>query len=142
MFFLLLRISFPVLLSVAVYLSMFSQRLGPLPSLYGTFTLLVLVSLAKRMPFSSRTGSSAMMQIDKSLEEAASMFGAGFWTKFQKNYISAYKKRVYFRIPAVVYFNNAGVVSYCFNCNPCKQSADNNAFQIYRGGVITSTVMQ
>ncbi len=75
---------FPGIAFGAVYLSMFSQGIGPIPSLYGTFTLLVLVSLAKRMPFSSRTGSAAMMQIDKSLEEAATMFGAGFWTKFKK----------------------------------------------------------
>ncbi len=75
---------FPGIAFGAVYLSMFSQRMGPIPSLYGTFALLVLVSLAKRMPFSSRTGSSAMMQIDKSLEEAATLVGAGFWTKFKR----------------------------------------------------------
>ena len=75
---------FPGIAFGAVYLSMFSQRIGPIPSLYGTFTLLALVSLAKRMPFSSRTGSSAMMQIDKSLEEAATLVGAGFLTKFKR----------------------------------------------------------
>ena len=68
----------------AVYLGMFSKPIGFFPSLYGTFTLLVIVSLAKRLPFSSRTGSSAMMQIDKSLEEAGSLVGAGFYTKFTK----------------------------------------------------------
>ncbi|MDX9799923.1 MAG: iron ABC transporter permease [Spirochaetia bacterium] len=75
---------FPGIAFGAVYLSMFSKRMGPIPALYGTFTLLVLVSLAKRLPFSSRTGSSAMMQVDKSLEEAATIVGAGFWSKFKR----------------------------------------------------------
>lgn len=75
---------FPGIAFGAVYLSMFSKRMGPIPALYGTFTLLVLVSLAKRLPFSSRTGSAAMMQLDKSLEEAATMVGANFWVKFRK----------------------------------------------------------
>ena len=68
----------------AVYLGMFSKPIGIFPSLYGTFTLLVVVSLAKRLPFSSRTGTAAMMQVDKSLEEAGTLIGAGFWTKFKR----------------------------------------------------------
>lgn len=75
---------FPGIAFGAVYLSMFSKSIGPIPSLYGTFTLLVIVSLAKRLPFSSRTGSAAMMQIDKSLEEAATLVGAGFLAKFKR----------------------------------------------------------
>ncbi|MEW5815911.1 MAG: iron ABC transporter permease [Spirochaetota bacterium] len=58
-----------------IYLSMFSRSWGPLPSLYGTFVLLVLVTVAKRLPYTSRTGISAMMQIDQSLEEAAYLRG-------------------------------------------------------------------
>lgn len=75
---------FPGIAFGAVYLSMFSKPIGPFPALYGTFTILVLVSLAKRLPFSSRTGTAAMMQLDKSLEEAATIVGASFWVKFKK----------------------------------------------------------
>ena len=63
-----------------IFLSMFARSWGPIPSLYGTFTLLVLVTVAKRLPYTSRTGISALMQIDKSLEEAAYLRGAS-WVK-------------------------------------------------------------
>ena len=75
---------FPGIAFGAVYLSIFAKSHGPIPSLYGTFTLLVLVSLAKRMPFSSRTGTSAMLQVHKELEEAGELFGAGFVKRFVK----------------------------------------------------------
>ena len=67
----------------AIYLSMFSQpRLGGLiPSLYGTFALILLVSIVKHFPFASRSGSSNMMQIAVELEEAATINGAGFWRR-------------------------------------------------------------
>ncbi len=75
---------FPGIAFGAVYLSMFAKPFGPFPALYGTFTLLVLVSLAKRMPFSSRTGTAAMMQVHKELEEAGELVGAGFFKRFTK----------------------------------------------------------
>lgn len=70
----------------AIYFSMFSQpRLGGLiPSLYGTFTLILLVSIVKHFPFASRSGSSNMMQISVELEEAATINGAGFWRRIGK----------------------------------------------------------
>jgi len=75
---------FPGIAFGAVYLSMFAKPMGPIPALYGTFALLVLVSLAKRMPFSSRTGTAAMMQVHKELEEAGELAGAGFFQRFFK----------------------------------------------------------
>ena len=67
----------------AIYFAMFSQpRLGGLiPSLYGTFLLILLVSVVKHFPFASRSGSSNMMQISVELEEAATINGAGFWRR-------------------------------------------------------------
>ncbi len=62
----------------AIYLSMFSQPHWIIPSLYGTFALMVLVSVVKHLPFASRAGSSNMMQIGMELEEAATIEGAGF----------------------------------------------------------------
>ena len=68
----------------AVYISMFAKPVGPIPALYGTFALLVVVSVAKNLPFSSRTGVSSMMQVGKELEEAAQIAGANAWVRFKR----------------------------------------------------------
>ncbi len=68
----------------AVYISMFAKPVGPIPALYGTFALLVIVSVAKNLPFSSRSGTSAMMQVGRELEEAAEVAGAGPWLRFRR----------------------------------------------------------
>ena len=59
----------------AVYITMFSKPVGPIPPLYGTFALLVVVSVAKHIPYSSRSGVSAMLQVGRELEEAAALAG-------------------------------------------------------------------
>jgi iron(III) transport system permease protein len=66
----------------AIYIAMFSQKLGPLPALYGTFALLVIVSVSKHLPYSSRSGVSAMMQVGHELEEAGQIAGANVWQRF------------------------------------------------------------
>jgi len=68
----------------AVYIAMFAKKIGPLPSLYGTFALLVVVSVAKHIPYSSRSGVSAMMQVGHELEEAAQVAGASVWHRFRR----------------------------------------------------------
>jgi iron(III) transport system permease protein len=68
----------------AVYIAMFARKWGPLPSLYGTFALLVIVSVAKHLPYSSRSGVSAMMQVGHELEEAAQVAGANVWQRFRR----------------------------------------------------------
>ena len=69
-----------------MYLAMFSRpHLGGLiPSLYGTFTLIVLTSVVKHFPFASRSGTANMMQIAVELEEAADINGASFWQRMGK----------------------------------------------------------
>ncbi len=67
----------------AVYIAMFARKLGPFPPLYGTFALLVIVSVAKHLPYSSRSGVSAMMQVGRELEEAAQVAGANAWQRFR-----------------------------------------------------------
>ncbi len=57
---------------------------GLIPSLYGTFTLIVLTSVVKHFPFASRSGTSNMMQISVELEEAADINGANFWQRMGK----------------------------------------------------------
>ncbi len=66
----------------AVYISMFTKPVGPIPALYGTFALLVVVSVAKHIPYSARSGVSAMLQVSKELEEAAALAGASPWRRF------------------------------------------------------------
>jgi len=68
----------------AIFISMFAKPVGPIPPLYGTFALLVVVSVAKNLPFSSRTGVTAMMQVGRELEEAAKIAGANAWTCFTR----------------------------------------------------------
>ncbi len=68
----------------AVYIAMFAKRIGPLPSLYGTFALLVIVSVSKHLPYSSRSGVSAMMQVGHELEEAAMVAGANVWRRWKE----------------------------------------------------------
>jgi iron(III) transport system permease protein len=68
----------------AVYIAMFARKLGPFPPLYGTFALLVIVSVSKHLPYSSRSGVSAMMQVGHELEEAAMVSGANAWQRFRR----------------------------------------------------------
>lgn len=68
----------------AVYIAMFSKNLGPIPALYGTFALLVVVSVGKHIPYSSRSGVSAMMQVGRELEEAGQVAGANAWQRFRR----------------------------------------------------------
>ncbi len=68
----------------AVYISMFARPFGPVPALYGTFALLVVVSVAKHLPYSARTGVSAMLQVGRELEEAAEVANATAWQRFRR----------------------------------------------------------
>ena len=66
-----------------MYFSMFSVPHfgGLLPSLYGTFTLIVLTSVVKHFPFASKSGTATMLAISTELEEAADIAGASFWKR-------------------------------------------------------------
>ncbi|MDR3361507.1 MAG: iron ABC transporter permease [Desulfovibrio sp.] len=76
----------------AIYLSMFAVArftvpgtgFSLVPALYGTFTLLVLVSVVKHLPFSCRAGISNMLQIGVELEESAAIQGSSFFTRFRR----------------------------------------------------------
>ena len=70
----------------AMYIAMFSRPLlgGIIPTLYGTFTLIVLTSVVKHFPFASKSGTANMMQISTELEEAADINGANFWQRMGK----------------------------------------------------------
>lgn len=59
----------------AIYLSMFAKRNLFIPPLYGTFALLALVGAVKYLPFASRAGVNAMLQLSNEIEEAGVMLG-------------------------------------------------------------------
>jgi iron(III) transport system permease protein len=68
----------PGIAFAAAYLSMFAVARGPVPALYGTPVILVIAILSEQMPFASRAGISAMMQLGRDPEEAAQIVGAGW----------------------------------------------------------------
>jgi len=68
----------------AIYLVMFAKPIGPIPALYGTFWILVVVSVVKHLPYSSRSGTAAMMQVSGELEEAAVVAGASWLNRFRR----------------------------------------------------------
>jgi iron(III) transport system permease protein len=61
----------------AAFIAQFGAPVGPLPSLYGTFAILVLAGIAATIPFSVRSGTSALSQVSRDVEESAVMAGAG-----------------------------------------------------------------
>ncbi|KRG17025.1 ABC transporter permease [Lederbergia galactosidilytica] len=79
-----LPILIPSIAFSAIYLSMFSKPSLFLPSLYGTMAILVLITVVSELPLTTRTGTSSMIQIGNELEEAASVLGASWRTKFRK----------------------------------------------------------
>ncbi len=68
----------PGIAFAAAYLSLFAVQRGPIPALYGTIAILMLALMAEQMPYASRAGISAMMQLGKEPEEAAQISGAGW----------------------------------------------------------------
>ena len=67
----------------AIFLAMFAVPRGPIPSLHGTFWLLVIVCTVSYLPYAVKAGISAMRQIGPELEEAAVMVGASWWTRMR-----------------------------------------------------------
>jgi len=83
------RISFaPIMIpSIAfgvIYISLFGVSRGPIPALYGTFAIMILAVIGKRMPFASTCGISAMYQPSRELEEAGEVLGAGWLKRFRQ----------------------------------------------------------
>ncbi|WP_439524318.1 ABC transporter permease [Marivita sp.] len=68
----------------AAYLSLFAVPRGPIPALYGTYAILILALMADQMPYASRAGISAMMQLGKDPEEAAQIIGAGWFQRMRR----------------------------------------------------------
>nr|WP_170312269.1 iron ABC transporter permease [Paenibacillus sacheonensis] len=68
----------------ALYISIFAKPTFFLPALYGTMTLLILITVVKELPFTVKAGSASMLQIGTELEEAAQISGASWLTRFRR----------------------------------------------------------
>ena len=79
----------------SIFLALFGVPRGPIPGLYGTFALLVLACVVKSLPYSTRSGIGAMMQIGPELEEAGVMVGAS-WVQRLKRIILPLQKGPFF----------------------------------------------
>jgi iron(III) transport system permease protein len=80
----------------SIFLALFAVPRGPIPSLYGTFWLLVIACTVSYLPYAVKAGVSAMRQVGPELEEAAIMAGAGWWTRM---------RRVLFPVQKATYFS-------------------------------------
>jgi iron(III) transport system permease protein len=74
----------PGLALAAMYMTIFIAPIGPIPALYGTFALLVLICAVDRLPFGVRNGMSSVTQLGNELEEAAQLQGASWWKRFSR----------------------------------------------------------
>ncbi|WP_037857782.1 ABC transporter permease [Streptomyces sp. NRRL S-340] len=74
----------PGIAFAAAFLSLFAVRRGPVPALYGSISLLVIVLAVTHLPYSSRSGISAMTQLGREPEEAAQVSGAGWFTRLRR----------------------------------------------------------
>lgn len=80
----------------SIFLALFAVPRGPIPSLYGSFWLLVIACTVSYLPYAVKAGVSAMRQVGPELEEAAIMTGAGWWTRM---------RRVLFPVQKATYFS-------------------------------------
>jgi iron(III) transport system permease protein len=74
----------PAMAFGVIYLSMFAKPVLFIPSLYGSFALLVLVGTVKYLPFASRSGMNAMLQLSGEIEEAALIMGVPWWKRMTR----------------------------------------------------------
>ena len=80
----------------SIFLALFAVPRGPIPALYGTFALLVIVCVVSYLPYAAKAGTSAMLQVGPELEEAGLMAGASWFTRL---------RRILFPIQKSTYFS-------------------------------------
>ena len=78
----------------AIYLSMFAKSHGPIPALYGTFALLIIIGTVKYLPMASRSGVNSMFQISAQIEEAAVVMGVPWWKRMTQILIPIQKASI------------------------------------------------
>ncbi|MBN9345880.1 MAG: iron ABC transporter permease [Devosia sp.] len=66
----------PSIAFAAAYIALFGAPIGPFPSLYGTFALLVIAAAAHNLPYAVQSGRSVLGQVSADIEESAKLTGA------------------------------------------------------------------
>ncbi|HTN60593.1 MAG TPA: iron ABC transporter permease [Devosia sp.] len=66
----------PSIAFAAAYIALFGAPIGPFPSLYGTFALLVIAASAHNLPYAVQAGRSVLGQVSADIEESAKLTGA------------------------------------------------------------------
>ncbi|MBS1897881.1 MAG: iron ABC transporter permease [Actinobacteria bacterium] len=84
----------PGIAFATAYMALFGEQRGPIPALYGTAVLLVIIYFTEQMPFASRSGISAMMQLGGETEEAARVAGARWFYRFRTIVLPVQKSAV------------------------------------------------
>lgn len=84
----------PGIAFATAYMALFGEQRGPIPALYGTAVLLVIIYFTEQMPFASRSGISAMMQLGGETEEAARVAGAKWLYRFRTIVLPVQKSAV------------------------------------------------
>lgn len=74
----------------AIYLSISTK----IPALYGSFFILALIGSVKYLPFASRSGVNAMLQLSNEIEEAAVIVGVS-WQKRMRRVIIPIQKATF-----------------------------------------------
>jgi len=74
----------PAMAFSAIYLSMFAKPVLFIPSLYGSFALLVLIGTVSYLPFASRSGMNAVLQLSNEIEEAGVIVGIPWWKRMTR----------------------------------------------------------
>jgi iron(III) transport system permease protein len=71
----------------AALIIQYGQPFGPIPSLYGSFGLLILAGATATLTFASQAGKAAMAQVSGDLEEASRLTGASLWRTLRDIYV-------------------------------------------------------
>ena len=71
----------PSLALGAAFLALYGGPIGPLPALYGTFLLLLLIGVVALLPFAGQTAQVALARLPTALEDAARLAGANGWRR-------------------------------------------------------------
>lgn len=71
----------------AGFIALFGQSWGPIPSLYGTFTLLIIAGAAYTLPFAVQSARAAMSQVAGDVEDAATLAGASLLRRMVAIYL-------------------------------------------------------
>lgn len=75
---------FPYLVPSMAFGAIFLAVASKLTFLRGTFVLLVIVGAIKYLPFASRSGTNAMMQLSGEIEEAAIIVNTPWWKRMTR----------------------------------------------------------